>query len=64
MRSALSEASGFPFTSTVRLSSFSEVIKLPNHDFFVSSGEDSGVNPTSSEEAERINQSIVTNVWV
>lgn len=51
MRSALTEASGLPLTSTVKVSSFSEVIKLPNQDFLVSSGEDSGVRPTSSEEA-------------
>lgn len=51
MRSALTEARGFPFTSTVNVSSFSDVIRLPNHDFFVNSGDDSGVSPTSSEDA-------------
>lgn len=35
--------SGFPFTSTVNVSSFSVVIKLPNQERFVSSGDESGV---------------------
>lgn len=58
IRSALTEARGFPLTSTVNVSSFSEVIRLPNQDFFVSSGEDSGVRPTSSEDAATI-----FNIW-
>lgn len=53
MRSALTEANGFPFTRIVKVSSFSVVIRLPNHDFLVSSGDDSGVRCTSSEEAKR-----------
>ena len=47
-------ASGFPFTRIVNVSSFSVVIKLPNQDFFVSSGDDSGVKWTSSDEAASI----------
>lgn len=43
MRCALTVDSGFPFTSIVNVSSFSVAIKFPNHDFFVSSGDDSGV---------------------
>ena len=43
MRSALILAKGFPFTTTVYVSSFSVDIRLPNQDLFVSSGEDSGV---------------------
>lgn len=43
MRSALILARGFPFTTTVYVSSFSVDIRLPNQDLFVSSGEDSGV---------------------
>lgn len=53
MRSALTDANGFPFTNIVNVSSFSVVIKFPNHDFFVSSGEDSGVKWASSDEAIR-----------
>lgn len=53
MRSALTEASGFPLTNIVKVSSFSVVIKFPNHDFFVNSGEDSGVKWASSHEAEK-----------
>lgn len=47
---ALTVARGFPFTNIVNVSSFSVVIKLPNHDFLVSSGEESGVKCTSSDE--------------
>lgn len=43
MRWALTVANGFPFTSTVNVSSFSVVIKLPNQDRLVSSGDESGV---------------------
>lgn len=43
MRWALTVDNGFPFTSTVNVSSFSVVIKLPNHDRFVNSGDESGV---------------------
>lgn len=51
MRSALTDANGFPLTRTVKVSSFSDVIRLPNHDFLVNSGDDSGVRPTSSDDA-------------
>lgn len=50
MRCALTVASGFPLTSTVNVSSFSVVIKLPNQERLVSSGDESGVKCTSSEE--------------
>lgn len=46
IKSALTLANTFPFTRMVNVSSFSVVIKLPNHDFFVSSGEESGVRCT------------------
>lgn len=36
----------------VNVSSFSVVIRLPNHDFFVSSGEESGVRCTFVEQSE------------
>lgn len=52
MRWALTVASGFPLTSTVNVSSFSVVIKLPNQERFVSSGDESGVKCTSSEETK------------
>lgn len=51
IRSALTVAKGFPLTKIVNVSSFSVVISDPNQDFFVNSGEDSGVKWTSSEEA-------------
>lgn len=63
IRSALTDANGFPLTSIVKVSSFSVVIRFPNQDFLVSSGEDSGVKCTSSEEAvtengeEKLNRS-------
>lgn len=50
MRCALTVANGFPFTRTVNVSSFSVVIKFPNHDRFVSSGDESGVKYTSSDD--------------
>lgn len=53
MRSAFTVARGFPFTKIVKVSSFSVVMRLPNQDFLVSSGEDSGVRCTSSDEAIR-----------
>lgn len=52
IRSALTVASGLPLTRIVNVSSFSVVIREPNQDFFVSSGDDSGVKCTSSEEAK------------
>lgn len=52
MRSAFTDANGFPLTRTVKVSSFSDVIRLPNHDFLVNSGDDSGVRPTSSDDAK------------
>jgi hypothetical protein len=51
MRSAFTDARGFPLTRIVNVSSFSVVMRLPNQDFLVSSGEDSGVRCTSSDEA-------------
>jgi len=54
MRSAFTVAKGFPLTSIVKVSSFSVVMRLPNQDFLVSSGDDSGVRCTSSEEAVNI----------
>ena len=48
MRSALICASALPFTMMVYVSSFSVDMRLPNHERFVSSGEDSGVGLTSS----------------
>lgn len=62
MRSALTEARGLPFTRTVIVSSFSEVMRLPNHDFLVSSGDDSGVKLTSSEEAENTNEKLLFTI--
>lgn len=47
---AFTTESGFPFIKIVNVSSFSVVIKLPNQDFLVSSGDDSGVRWTSSDE--------------
>uniref|UniRef100_A0A2H1VKZ9 SFRICE_007584 n=1 Tax=Spodoptera frugiperda TaxID=7108 RepID=A0A2H1VKZ9_SPOFR len=45
-------ASGFPFTNAVKVSSLSaDNSREPNHDRFVSSGDDSGVKCTSSEDA-------------
>lgn len=52
IKSAFTVAKGLPFTNIVNVSSFSVVIRLPNHDFFVSSGDDSGVRCTSSEDAK------------
>jgi len=54
MRSAFTVAKGFPLTSIVKVSSFSVVMRLPNQDFLVSSGDDSGVRCTSSDEAVNI----------
>lgn len=48
IKSALTLANGFPLTSIVNVSSFSVAIKLPNHDLFVNSGDESGVKCTSS----------------
>lgn len=53
---ALTVASGFPLTSTVNVSSFSVVIKFPNHDRLVSSGDESGVKYTSSDETANESQ--------
>lgn len=50
IRWAFTVDKGFPFTRTVNVSSFSVVIRLPNQDRFVSSGDESGVKWTSSEE--------------
>lgn len=43
---------GFPLTKMVKVSSFSVVIKFPNQDRLVNSGDDSGVKCTSSAETE------------
>lgn len=43
IKSAFTVDNGFPVIKIVNVSSFSDAIKLPNHDFFVNSGEDSGV---------------------
>lgn len=43
IRSAFTVDNGFPVIRMVKVSSFSEAIKLPNQDFLVISGEDSGV---------------------
>lgn len=43
IKSAFTVDNGFPVIKMVKVSSFSEAIKLPNQDFLVSSGEDSGV---------------------
>lgn len=51
IRSALTVANGLPLTNIVNVSSFSVVINEPNQDFFVNSGDDSGVKCTSSEDA-------------
>jgi len=48
MRWAFTVDNGLPFTNIVNVSSFSVAIKFPNHDFFVNSGDDSGVMLTSS----------------
>lgn len=55
IKCAFTVDSGFPFTRTVNVSSFSDVIKLPNHDRFVSSGEESGVKYTSSDDTAKEN---------
>jgi hypothetical protein len=52
MRCAFTVDSGLPFTRIVNVSSFSVAIRLPNHDFFVNSGEDSGVRCTSSVDTK------------
>jgi len=59
IKSALTVANGFPFTNIVNVSSFSVVIRLPNQDFFVNSGDDSGVKWTSSEDA--VTQTMITS---
>lgn len=41
---------GFPLTKIVKVSSFSVVIRLPNQERLVNSGDDSGVKWTSSAE--------------
>lgn len=52
MRSALTVASGFPLTKAVKVSSLSaDRRREPNHERFVSSGDDSGVKWTSSDDA-------------
>lgn len=43
IKSAFTVDNGFPVIKMVNVSSFSEAIRLPNQDFLVSSGEDSGV---------------------
>lgn len=62
IKSALTVAKAFPFTKIVKVSSFSVVMRLPNQDFLVSSGEDSGVKWTSSEEAKVISEWI-SKIW-
>lgn len=52
IKCALTVAIGLPFTNMVNVSSFSVVIKLPNQERLVSSGDDSGVKCTSSAETE------------
>jgi len=42
IKSAFTVDKGFPVIRMVNVSSFSEAIKLPNQDLFVSSGDDSG----------------------
>ena len=47
IKSAFIMANGLSLITNVCCSqSFSEVIKFPNHDFFVSSGDESGVKPS------------------
>ena len=53
IKCALTVANGFPLTRIVKVSSFSVVIKLPNHERFVNSGDESGVKCTSSEETKK-----------
>lgn len=55
IKSAFTLANGFPLTRTVNVSSFSVVIRLPNHDLFVNSGEDSGVRWTLEEKGKNSN---------
>ena len=50
IKSALTEARGFPLTRMVYVSSRSLPISVPNQERFVNSGEDSGVRLTSSPE--------------
>lgn len=62
IKSALTVDNGFPVIKIVNVSSFSEAIKLPNQDFLVSSGEDSGVGlytGSMSTKKETINVLIV-----
>lgn len=61
IRSALTVAKGFPLTRIVNVSSFSVVIREPNQDFFVSSGDDSGVKCTSSDEAGDEKESVTNS---
>ena len=62
IRWALTVANGLPLTKTVNVSSFSVVIRLPNQDFFVSSGDDSGVRCTSSVETAKEKMIICKNL--
>lgn len=52
IKCALTVEMGFPLTKMVKVSSFSVVIKFPNQDRLVNSGDDSGVRCTSSAETE------------
>lgn len=49
---ALTVAMGLPLTRIVKVSSFSVVMRFPNQERFVSSGDDSGVKWTSSAETK------------
>lgn len=71
IKSAFTVDNGFPVIKMVNVSSFSEVIKLPNQDFLVISGEDSGVGLYTGsistvdmkiETQNNINNSNVTTV--
>jgi len=53
IKSALTEARGFPLTRIVYVSSRSLPISVPNQERFVNSGEDSGVRLTSSPAPTR-----------
>lgn len=56
---------GFPVIKIVNVSSFSEAIKLPNQDFFVISGEDSGVGlyTVSMSTIHEKKEKILKNSW-
>lgn len=47
----------------MNVSSFSVVIKLPNQDRLVSSGDESGVRYTSSDDTVDANQLDNMNIW-